>query len=73
LQIPVLKKFDRSNPGKIEGLKSGIKKNLVISSVADILAATQKSNERLRHTFLDLRGAMEKERGRPRRRRKAAI
>jgi hypothetical protein len=58
---------------KIGWLKSGIKKNLVISSVADIFAPTQKSNERLLHTFLDLRGAMENERGRPRRRRKAAI
>jgi hypothetical protein len=58
---------------KIERLKSGIKKNLVISSLADILAPTQKSNERLLHTFPDLRGAVENERGRPRGRRKAAI
>jgi hypothetical protein len=46
---------------------------LVISPLADIFAPTQKSNERLLHTFLDLRGAMENERGRPRRRRQAAI
>jgi hypothetical protein len=46
---------------------------LVILPSAGILAATQKSNERLLHTTLELRGAVENELGRPRRRLKAAI
>jgi hypothetical protein len=72
LQIPFLKKFE-AEFALFRRSESDFKKNLVILPSAGILAATQKSNERLLHTTLELRGAVENELGRPRRRLKAAI